>query len=322
MKIAFFNNQIDYRGTGNATFDYAHYNEVILGNKSLILTRLNGAHDPDQIQRYKNRFDNILYLEDGIPLNVDAIYHIKYGTNDLDMSHILPYWVHAVFDGSQPHGTRYAVISKWMSQRDNQPYVPHIVNPPIPEREDLRSYKLHQDIYPEAVVIGRYGGPDTFDIPFVWDAMLETMHNNPLIHFAFLGPVNGLPEWVDKLPSKYRRRVISLPLSVYPDRKSLFVESCDAMLHARLRGETFGIACAEFAYAGRPVITYKGSPEKAHLLELRGQPKKWFYEDKESLVSALLSIDKETKFLNISEGYAHYDPYRVMDIFKDVFING
>jgi hypothetical protein len=32
-----------------------------------------------------------------------------------------------------------------------------------------------------------------------------------------------------------------------------------------MRGETFGLSCLEFAMLGKPVLTYAGSPERAHL---------------------------------------------------------
>ena len=48
-------------------------------------------------------------------------------------------------------------------------------------------------------------------------------------------------------------------------RKRLFLNSCDAMLHGRMRGETFGLSCLEFAIIGKPVLTYAGSAERAHL---------------------------------------------------------
>ena len=47
--------------------------------------------------------------------------------------------------------------------------------------------------------------------------------------------------------------------------KSNFIESCDAMLHARSNGETFGYSVAEFSMKNKPVITYKNSPEKSHI---------------------------------------------------------
>ena len=38
-----------------------------------------------------------------------------------------------------------------------------------------------------------------------------------------------------------------------------FFATCDAMLHAREEGETFGMAVAEFSLRNKPVITYNGS---------------------------------------------------------------
>ena len=40
-KIAFHSNQLCIRGTEVALFDYAHYNETILGNKSYIISDAN-----------------------------------------------------------------------------------------------------------------------------------------------------------------------------------------------------------------------------------------------------------------------------------------
>ena len=37
MRIAFYMGAICVRGTSNATYDYADYNEKILGNKSIII---------------------------------------------------------------------------------------------------------------------------------------------------------------------------------------------------------------------------------------------------------------------------------------------
>jgi hypothetical protein len=37
VKIAFWDNGLGERGTTVALYDYAHFNEVLLGNKSIIL---------------------------------------------------------------------------------------------------------------------------------------------------------------------------------------------------------------------------------------------------------------------------------------------
>ena len=39
MKIAFLSNHLSLRGTEIAMYDYAHYNETILHNTSIIITR-------------------------------------------------------------------------------------------------------------------------------------------------------------------------------------------------------------------------------------------------------------------------------------------
>jgi hypothetical protein len=61
-----------------------------------------------------------------------------------------------------------------------------------------------------------------------------------------------------------------LPATADPIRKRTFLNTCDAMIHGRQRGETLGMACLEFAMAGKPVLTYAGSPELAHL-EILGE---------------------------------------------------
>jgi hypothetical protein len=311
MKIGFLNNQIDYRGTGNAVFDYAHYNEEILGNKSYIFTFRDGKHNKKQMDRFITRFGEIFFLEDGIPSDTDAIYHIKYGGIDIDLSDQLPYWVHAVFDGSQPHGTRYAVISPWMSAVYDQSYVPHIVNYIKVPKSESKLVRLTLGIPRSAVLIGRIGGVDTFDIDFVRDTMIESLDQRKDLHYLFIGPVDDLPK---------HERIHTVDLTVDPYIKTSLISACDAMIHARIRGETFGIGCAEFANQGLPVITYKNSGEKAHLLELEKQPEKWFYTDKETLLNALLSVTSVNKAI-IKYGY-YYNPVPVMEIFKKVFING
>ena len=39
--------------------------------------------------------------------------------------------------------------------------------------------------------------------------------------------------------------------------KSRFLYACDAMIHARADGETFGMAVAEFSVHNRPVLTVR-----------------------------------------------------------------
>src|SRR5437762_5381051 len=108
MRVGFLLNQIDNRGTGNATFDYAHYNEVLLGNTSEIYTFPEGSHDEISVDRYLARFGAI---KNGhtIKSGLNVLYHVKSGERD---GYIPPsvtrYVVHAVFNGTQRHGDKYA----------------------------------------------------------------------------------------------------------------------------------------------------------------------------------------------------------------------
>ena len=114
-----------------------------------------------------------------------------------------------------------------------------------------------------ATVFGRHGGDDSFDIPWVHKAVVETAKKNSDIWFLFLNTrefsgTAGLPN------------IRFLPATADPILKRRFLNTCDAMLHGRMRGETFGLSCLEFASLGKPVLTYAGSPERAHL-EILGE---------------------------------------------------
>ena len=49
------------------------------------------------------------------------------------------------------------------------------------------------------------------------------------------------------------------------EQKVAFINTCDVMIHARERGETFGLAIAEFSSQNKPIITYSLSPERCHI---------------------------------------------------------
>ena len=99
-------------------------------------------------------------------------------------------------------------------------------------------------------------------------------------------------------------------------RKLKFINTCDALLHARKRGETFGITVAEFALKGKPIITFADSPEKAHLIELENNA--YLYRDKKELVEILTNADLR---LSAKENYQKFLPAKVMEKFQSVFIS-
>lgn len=299
--IGFLSNQLDNRGTGNALYNYAHYNEEILGNKSLIYTFYRGNHNNEAEVRFEERFGKVNFVESQKDFRgFDALYHIKSGYNDgFDVS--IPYLVHSVFD-NDPHGTVYATISPWMGERFSLPFVPHIVE----VSQTTRSFRDELELSEDDVVFGRYGGLDSFDIPWVWAGIEATLALYPNTYFIFMNTNKVLEH----------PRVKYMNATVDPILKKMFINTCDAMIHARSRGETFGIAVGEFAIAGKPIITYSESGEKAHLQELGNFA--LTYGNLKELCDRLQQVIQGPL---VSWGYGQYTPDNVMKKFKEVFLD-
>lgn len=301
VKVGFLINQIDNRGTGNAVFNYAHYNEVILGNQSKIFTLPSANHDQGALEVYADRFGGV-YIPHGSYLgDIDCLYHIKSGEDDgFRPDRNIPYLVHSVFHPTR-HGDRFAVISEWMSQRDGFPFVPHIVELP----NDTRDFRAPLGIADDLTVFGRHGGFDSFDIDWVWDAIQEVLAMREDIYFLFVNT---------PIPIKHPR-IIGFPGTTDRHLLKVFINTCDAMLHARTRGETFGIAVGEFASNRKQIFTYGGSYEKAHLYELRGTA--LTYNNQSELVLQMLAYKREPAH----PFYDRFTPHKVMEKFNEVFLN-
>jgi len=111
--------------------------------------------------------------------------------------------------------------------------------------------------------------------------------------------------------------VIFMSSSTSPLVKSRFINTCDAMLHARSLGETFGLACAEFEAHGKPVFTYKYSPHRAHIDILNGNS--CLYGNSFGLKRMLVSYSNSNKKPIICSNYEkRFNPDVVMDIFSQL----
>src|SRR5258708_40221556 len=106
LKIAFHTNQLSLRGTEVAMYDYADYNEKLLGNESIVITKHPDVwkySDPQAIQKFKERFNVFFYktnedLQSIIKDNkTDVFYAQKAGLVDDVVSHSCKTVVHAVF---------------------------------------------------------------------------------------------------------------------------------------------------------------------------------------------------------------------------------
>lgn len=315
MTVAFHCNQLCLRGTEVATFDYARFNEEILGNKSVVFTpKFSKGHEAPAIAKFKARFETRFYWTRGQlrsmvrELGAPVLYSLKGGTDDFYVPGVRNCF-HGVFEGCAPHGDRFAYISEWLAGHVGRPeaaVVPHMVWLPA-EDGDLRE---ELGIPKDATVFGRHGGVNTFDLKYVQHAVYEVLNRRADVRFLFLNTARFGPP---------HERIIHLPGTSDMRRKTQFINSCDAMIHARLDGESFGLAVGEFSIRNKPVFTALGSNDKAHYGFLG---ESGFYYDESNVVERLTSFDgteaKERHWDRYSE---RFSPEPVMKRFAEVFLS-
>lgn len=313
--VAFLSNKLTLRGTEIALFDYADNNEKILGNKSIIITRdyekIKNDRDVDfqAYRKFQKRFPLFYYENqsniDEIVLEqcVTHLYIIKSGEHDGLFSHHCKNIIHCVFNTKFPHGDVYTAISQTVNDihTTNYPVIPHIVHLP----DSIENIRLEHQIPENAIVFGRYGGMDSFDIPFVHETIKRLLQNRTDIYFLFMNTYVFYEH----------PNIIYLPGNTEMTYKRIFINSCDALIHARMQGETFGLTCGEFAICEKPVITYGNSCEKEHLSVLKKHA--IIYNNESELYTILNGFTKE-KYDMKNNGYMLYTPEYVMNIFNQI----
>jgi glycosyltransferase involved in cell wall biosynthesis len=307
-KIAFHSNQLCLRGTEVALYTYAKYNEEILGNKSVILS--SPSNNLDSLPKFMDRFEVVLinfseyenYLKEN---NFDYLYVIKSGGNDGLCLYSIPTLVHAVFRANEPHGHKYFYISDWLCKDQGYPVethsLPHICEKLPPPNYDLRK-KLN--ISDDTTVFGYYGGSTEFNIDFVKVAIKKIVEERNDIKFIFMN-INKFIEH----PS-----VIFLDGTYDLFEKSSFVNACDAMIHARSGGETFGLAVSEFALENKPIITYDLSGERAHI-EILGE-RGIYYKNFDEVYHILSNLNEYIKYNDYHTPYLQFSPEIIMNKFN------
>jgi hypothetical protein len=262
--LVFHAGHLQERGTDVALYDYADYNETLLGNRSLIVSPA-GADNSDY-ERFANRFPVFLYdspaaLESWLgQQSADFFYTIVSGEPEWLPTGSFRTLVHAVFNAYTPFGDVYATISDWVvdhRSHGNLPVVPHMIR--LPQEDG--NLRAELGIPPEAIVFGRHGGFNTFDLPFVHDVISNLVYRRPDIWFLLL----------NTQPFHKHPHIVHLPKTTDPVRKTQFINSCDAMLHARAAGESFGLAVGEFSLRNKPVFTWLEGYDKHHLRVLLGK---------------------------------------------------
>jgi hypothetical protein len=317
-KIGFDAGLMSLRGTHIAIFDYALQNQKILGNDSIVFyDRRSEQTQPSVFQKFQQEFRLIPYEQfDDVRAmselsSIDAMYLIKSGERDHYILPGVPNLVHAVFPQKidEMHGDVYAYVSNWLSDECSNgtiPYVPHMIDLRVSDK----SLRSDLSIPEHVTVFGSYGGSDSFNLDFVKRTIIEIVDQNPKIVFLFM----NIDRFID------HPQIIFLAGNSDPVFKSSFINTCDAMIHARGIGESFGLACGEFSMHNKPVITYALSPQRNHI-DVLGS-KAILYKGPQELKKIFLDFDKTSYQSQSWDCYSEaFSPAVVMKKFASVFLD-
>lgn len=321
-KIIIHNDTLNERGTSTACYDYAYYLREYLNLTPIIVYNQTAIENNNiSIEKFKNQFEVIGYenfqsIEKVIDtVGADYFYWIKYGRNDIPIPTNTKTLIHSVFvsNPDDKHGDCYAVISEWMRRKSNYqlPCVPHMINLPNHQHNIRDEIGIPDD----HTVIGRIGGFYTFNVPFAPTVMQRILEKRSDIWFFLM----NTPRCVN------HERCIYVDLNVDLYDKVTYLNTCDAMLHARMEGETFGLSVLEFASKNKQIISYdneqiQNSLEyggRNHFLYLKDNCYK--YQDENDLETILLNINRENPF-NTEYLNEMFSPKNVIQKFNEVFL--
>ena len=324
-KIIFHVNQLCERGTTVATRDMAFWSQKLIPNlESVIMYRTDHEFGNNQKVKEALEKDGILLqpysvnaneIEDIVRShNPDIFYRLYAGGPSARQpsSGARKDFNHAIFPGQFDDKTD-AYISEWLSIemftkfKKRKPFLNHIVNLPEPTESSRNEIRSMFRVPDSAFVFGRLGGYDSFDIGFVREAVLDIANAREDVYFFF---ANTDPRGMENHPRiKFFETIVDM------QTKSNFISACDAMIHARQRGETFGIACAEFMQQKKPVLTYRFSPELAHIdpMVLSNAYNFWnlTYTDKDDVILKANQLADRSVKSNLT-----FNPERIINNFK------
>ena len=163
------------------------------------------------------------------------------------------------------------------------------------------------NILEDAYVIGRYGGLHQFNISFVYNVINKLSNETNNLYFLFMN--------TNKFNCNYNK-VLFINGTTDMYYKLKFVNTCNALLHARLDGETFGLTVGEFAVNNKQIITFDTDNvnyAKNHLMFLKDKCHK--FKNEKELENILIELPN--KEIDMTENnYKKSLPENVMKIFS------
>lgn len=327
-KLLFKSNQLSERGTEVAIFDYALFAEKYFQVEShFVFKKVTSASTLDKFEAHfpgriwfpaetaSEEARSAFVLQVAADIGPDAFYSIEAGDTLSEMIPNTTNLVHAVFSCNFKHGDKYVAISDFVHRSGGQcqGIVPHMVW--LPD-EPVESLRQELGIAEEALVLGWYGGHDAWDdniTPLVLEVAAQRRDN---VYFLFQ---NFKDE--SQLRLAENPNILSLPRDSNLIKKKRFILTCDAFLHTRTLGETFGLAVAEFSILQRPVITYRHPLHRFHLEIL--QDDCYTYGSTSELRGTLASLNKTNLMArDFATHYKRFSPRKVMDTFNEIFFDG
>lgn len=304
--IAFQTPQLDVRGSCDAVYNYAHYNEVLLFNLSLIFVPDGARNEPEAVSKFRKRFRIVQYsdMERSLAENkCDVLYTIKYGRNDGVFSKNVPTIVHCVFDLSEPHGDAYVAVSKALAEKYGKAeFLPHIVRQQPALSGDLREELC---IPRKAIVFGRHGGMDTFNLPWVHGAISRIVNERDDIYFLFINT-----------PAFYiHKQIIYLPRTGEAEYKNKFIATCDAGLEASNLGHSFGLSCAEMSVNNKPMLVYNGPVWNDAHIKILGE-KGLYFSNEWEFYNLITGFEKKDR--GDLNAYREFAPEKVIKKFANL----
>jgi len=313
VKIAFHDNCLCERGTTVSLYDYAYYNKHYLGNESIIMYIGNDKRNVSEVlDKFKKEFVLRPYTDWSKEADIilkeercDILYMQKAGEWDGKNTSVCKSIIHCVFNTQYKHGDVYGRISNCFGS--NYPVVNYMVNLPNVDTNMRKELNIPSD----AIVFGRHGGLDQFNINYVHNVIDKITDEYPNLYFLM---VNTYKFCKDKPNIIHYGKIIDL------NKKVEFINTCDAMIHARAMGETFGAAVSEFSIKNKPVITCKYGTDLAHLNIMKDKciP----YGSAAELYNIFKKIIYNLDYIKKLDwnGYREHTPEKIMDTFNEVFI--
>jgi len=317
MNVAFYIDEMNLRGVAKSTYEYAINNKKILKNKSIIFYNLKNFRNLSEvIKKFKKEFKTIGVLNfkeiDKFKkkLSIEYLYVQKSGYKDHYVSKEIKTLIHSVYPQklNEVHGYNFVYISEWLSNNFSNnkiPYVPLIIE----NKKTKENLKKRLNIDKNKLVFGCHGGESSFDLKFVQLVLLNIVKKRKDIIFLFL----NIKKFCKHPQIKFLKGTSN---DIYTKK---FINTCDAMIYGRSLGESFGLACGEFATQNKKIISYKHNRHRSHENSI---PSKHFieYNSYSSLFKIINNFKKNNKSFSYKNKYKKYSKKKVMNNFNNFFL--